>query len=73
MSERMLVVLILASMVLAFAAGIWIGLGYPGVYDRHEDTGTRVPRKSPYRILLDRIGEWTRSAVDRLVERVLGD
>jgi hypothetical protein len=73
MSERILVVLILASMVLAFAAGIWIGLGYPGVYDRHEDTGTRAPRKSPYRILLDRIGEWVRSAVDRLVERASGD
>lgn len=73
MSDQLLLVLIVVSMVLAFAAGIWIGLGYPGLYDRYEDTGSRVPRKSPYRILMDRTGEWTRDAMDRLVRRFIGD
>lgn len=73
MSEDLLVVLILVSMVLAFALGIWIGLGYPGLYDRHEGVSSRVPRKSPYRILLDRMGQWTRSALDRAVEKFFGD
>jgi hypothetical protein len=50
-----LVLLIIAS-VLALAAGVWIGLGYPGLYDRYEDTGARAPRKAPIRVLLDRFG-----------------
>ena len=73
MSDQVLLVLIVVSMVLAFAAGIWIGLGYPGLYDRYEDTGSRVPRKPPYRMMLDRMGEWTRGAMDRLVQRFIGD
>lgn len=73
MSEDLLVGLILASMALAFVLGIWIGLGYPGLYDRHEGTSSRVPRKSPYRVLLDRAGEWTRSALHRAAEKLFGD
>jgi hypothetical protein len=31
---------------LAFAFGIWAGLGYPGLYDKYDRTG-RAPRESP--------------------------
>ena len=37
--------------LLALAFGIWVGLGSPGLYDRHEPTG-RAPRESPWRWLL---------------------
>ncbi|WP_420441756.1 hypothetical protein [Candidatus Palauibacter sp.] len=37
--------------VLALAFGIWVGLGSPGLYDKHAPTG-RAPRDSPWRWLL---------------------
>ncbi len=37
--------------LLALAFGVWVGLGSPGLYDRHEPTG-RAPRESPWRWLL---------------------
>ena len=35
----------------ALAFGIWVGLGSPGLYDKHAPTG-RAPRESPWRWLL---------------------
>ncbi len=51
MSEDTLFVLVVAGMILAFAIGIWIGLGYPGLYDKYEQTG-RAPRVSPFAMLV---------------------
>lgn len=55
MSDRTFLVLIVVASVLALALGIWIGLGYPGLYDRYEDTGARAARRAPIRMLLDRL------------------
>ena len=51
MSEETLLVLVVAGMILAFAIGIWIGLGYPGLYDKYEQTG-KAPRVSPFAMLV---------------------
>ena len=51
MSEDTLLVLVVAGMILAFAIGIWIGLGYPGLYDQYEQTG-KAPRVSPFAMLV---------------------
>jgi hypothetical protein len=51
LSEDTLFVLVVAGMILAFAIGIWIGLGYPGLYDKYEQTG-RAPRVSPFAMLV---------------------
>jgi hypothetical protein len=56
MSDRTFLILLIVAGVLALAVGIWIGLGYPGLYDRYEDTGAKAPRKAPIRVLLDRFG-----------------
>lgn len=58
MSPTLILVLLATPLVLAFGYGIWVGLGYPGLYDRHEKTG-RTPRKTPWEMLVD----WV---VDRL-------
>ena len=51
--------------LLAFALGIWIGLGSPGLYDRNQRTGS-APRTSPWLWLLR--GRQTRlSRFDALV------
>lgn len=52
MSPTTLLILLAAPLVLAFAYGIWVGLGYPGLYDRYEKTG-RTPRKTPWEMLVD--------------------
>lgn len=52
MSDITLLILIVGGAVFAFALGIWIGLGYPGLYEKYESTG-RVPRMSPFEMLLD--------------------
>lgn len=52
MSELTLLILIIAGGVLALALGIWIGLGYPGLYDKYEQTG-KAPRMSPFEMLVD--------------------
>jgi hypothetical protein len=54
-SDRTFLVLLVVASVFAVALGIWIGLGYPGLYDRFEDTGSRAERKAPVRTLLDRL------------------
>lgn len=56
MSDLTLLILIIVGGVLAFALGIWIGLGYPGLYERYESTG-KVPRMSPFEMLADWIYE----------------
>lgn len=56
MSDLTLLILIIVGGVLAFALGIWIGLGYPGLYERYESTG-KVPRMSPFEMLVDWIYE----------------
>jgi hypothetical protein len=50
-SDRTLIILLGIPAVLAFAFGIWAGLGYPGLYDRYESTG-RVSREMPFKRLL---------------------
>jgi hypothetical protein len=52
MSEETLLVLVVVGMILAFALGIWIGLGYPGLYDKYEQTG-KAPRVSPFAMLVN--------------------
>lgn len=52
MSDEVLLVLLLIPMVLALAFGIWIGLGYPGLFDRYERTG-KVSRRTPFEQLMD--------------------
>lgn len=52
MSDLTLLILIIAGAVLAFGLGIWIGLGYPGLYGRYEATG-KAPRMSPFEMLMD--------------------
>jgi hypothetical protein len=51
-SDLTLLILIVGGAVLAFAIGIWIGLGYPGLYDKYESTG-KAPRMSPFEMLVD--------------------
>lgn len=56
MSPTVLLVLLVTPLVLAFGYGIWVGLGYPGLYDRYEKTG-RTPRKTPWEMLVDWVVE----------------
>lgn len=51
MSEDLLFILVVAGMIVAFLLGIWIGLGYPGLYDKYEQTG-KAPRMSPFAMLM---------------------
>lgn len=52
MSDLTLLILIIVGSALAFALGIWIGLGYPGLYEKYEATG-RAPRMSPFEMFVD--------------------
>lgn len=56
MGEGALLLVLAVLGVLAFVLGVWIGLGYPGLHDRYEDTGARAPRVAPFRQLLDALG-----------------
>ena len=56
MNDRTFLILLIGASALALAVGVWIGLGYPGLYDRYEDTGAKLARKAPIRVLLDRFG-----------------
>ena len=55
MSDRTLLILMAIPAIIAFAFGIWAGLGYPGMYDRFASTG-RAPREAPYKRLLRWLG-----------------
>lgn len=52
MSATTLLVLLVVPLVAALGLGIWIGLGYPGLHDRHERTG-RTSRRTPFQMLVD--------------------
>jgi hypothetical protein len=54
MNDLTLLILIIGGAVVAFARGIWIGLGYPGLYEKYESTG-KAPRMSPFEMLVDGI------------------
>ncbi len=56
MSDSIFLTLLVVAGVLALGLGVWIGLGYPGLYDRYENTGARAPRVSPFRRLLGGLG-----------------
>lgn len=56
MSDLVLLSLIIGGGVVALALGIWIGLGYPGLYEKYEKTG-RAPRVSPFEMLVDWVYE----------------
>lgn len=56
MSDALFLGLLILAGAIALSLGVWIGLGYPGLYERYEDTGARARRKAPIRMLLDRIG-----------------
>lgn len=56
LSDQTFLTLIIVAAALAVSLGVWIGLGYPGLYDRYEDTGSRAPRVSPFRRLLGGLG-----------------
>jgi hypothetical protein len=65
MTDRTFLILLIVASVLALVLGVWIGLGYPGLYERYEDTGSRAPRQAPIRMLLDRLGGSRRSGRKR--------
>ena len=52
MNDLTLLILLIAGAVVAFGVGIWIGLGYPGLYEKYESTG-KAPRESPFQMLVD--------------------
>ena len=59
-SDQVLLPVLITLAVIAFAAGIWAGLGYPGLYDKYEKTG-RAPRVTPFEMLMD----WLLQRFDR--------
>ncbi|MEE8487416.1 MAG: hypothetical protein V3S56_04545 [Gemmatimonadota bacterium] len=52
MNDLTLLILLVGGAGVAFGVGIWIGLGYPGLFTKYEATG-RVPRQPPFEILFD--------------------
>lgn len=55
MSDGVLLILLAIPAIIAFAFGIWAGLGYPGLYDRYA-SGGKAPREAPYKRLLRWLG-----------------
>lgn len=51
MSDGTLLLILAIPAGIAFAFGIWAGLGYPGLYDKYDRTG-KAPRESPLRWLM---------------------
>ena len=39
MNDRTLLLILITLATVAFAVGIWVGLGYPGLFDKYENTG----------------------------------
>ncbi len=52
MNDLTLLILLLVGAAVAFGVGIWVGLGYPGLFSKYESTG-RVPRQQPFEMLID--------------------
>jgi len=52
MNDQTLLIILVTLAAVAFAAGIWVGLGYPGLFDKYESTG-KAPRVSPFEMLMD--------------------
>jgi hypothetical protein len=52
MSDQTLLIVLIALAAVAFLIGIWVGLGYPGLYGKYESTG-KAPRVSPFEMLMD--------------------
>jgi len=58
MSPEFQLFLVILGMVLALALGIWVGLGYPGLYEKHEATGfINRRRRTPFEAITDWIVE----------------
>lgn len=51
MTDGQILLLLSIPAALAFAFGIWAGLGYPGLYEKYERTG-KAPREAPLKWLL---------------------
>ena len=51
MTDGQLLLILSIPAGLAFAFGIWAGLGYPGLYEKYARTG-KAPRESPLKWLL---------------------
>lgn len=62
MSPEFQVFLIIFGMVLALAVGIWVGLGYPGLYGKYEATGSLNRRR---RTLFEMLLDWIVVRMDR--------
>jgi hypothetical protein len=54
MDDRAFLTILFVLAVIAFAYGIWAGLGYPGLYEKYEKTG-RASRLSPFEMLMNRL------------------
>ena len=52
MNDQTLLIILVTLAAVAFAVGIWVGLGYPGWFDKYESTG-KAPRASPFETLMD--------------------
>ncbi len=52
MNDLTLLILLLTGAGIAFGVGIWVGLGYPGLFEKYESTG-RAPRQSPFELVID--------------------
>ena len=52
MNDQTLLIILVTLAAVAFAVGIWVGLGYPGLFDKYESTG-KAPRASPFEMLMD--------------------
>lgn len=52
MSDRILIVVLVVPMVLSLGVGVWIGLGYPGLYDKYESPA-RSSTRTPFEMFVD--------------------
>lgn len=48
----MLLALVVVPMVLSLGVGVWIGLGYPGLYEKYESPARRS-RRTPFEMMVD--------------------